>query len=201
MTLAELLSLSCPPVLALKMGVMLVWWPADFVGRSESAAEAAKANPFSLQSVTSPDTAWQPLVHSRLAFIGSLAACSLFLACPFTSRNAEKPVLWLIAELPSTPMGQVSSSLAASVHFSLQPLRPCLCSASSGAPSGLHALSINFTASSAFSFFLCLQEFLSLWWLLLPRAAQRVGPQVQKAQQAGALLALPFPSQRDNIYL
>ncbi|XP_066040178.1 arf-GAP with dual PH domain-containing protein 1-like isoform X2 [Chamaea fasciata] len=92
-----------------------------------------------------PVTAWQALVHSQLSFISLLATCALFLACPFTRRNAEKPVLWLIAALPSTPMGQVSSSSSLLTHSlsALQPLCPCLCSASSGAPTGLCTLSIN----------------------------------------------------------
>lgn len=71
----------------------------------------------------SPVTAWQSLVHSQLSFISLLTACALFLACPFTTRNAEKPVLWLIAALPSTPMGQDCSSSSPLTH-SLGALQP-----------------------------------------------------------------------------
>lgn len=114
-----------------------------------------KTPPPSSQSVMNPDTAWWLLIQGRLAFISSLAAGALFLACPFTSRNAEKPVLWLIAALPSTPMGQVfsssSSSLTVWVRFSLRPLCPCLHSASSGAPSGLLPLTLRLLLPSPFS--------------------------------------------------
>lgn len=125
--------------------------------------------------MTSPDTARWPLVQGHLAFISSLAACTLP-GLSFLQQKCGKTssVVNCCTSLHAHGAGLLLLLLTHSLA-ALQPLRPCLRSAGSGAPSGLHAPSINLAVSPAFPFFLRLQELLALWWFFLPWATQWVG--------------------------